>query len=345
MPKFKTLIATTVLALWIAPTNLKAQCTSQQGFITVTLQSVDSGLFQYEWIVTNDENGNGNRLTDVYFQIDAADTSSTSTVVASWTKTKEMVDATWMGLHFAHSGGPVICSGGGSCSQNIETYNYTLNQLVSSVNVRTVQANGQTLDFTNFSSSQPGCEFLPIELASFDATVDGGVVELEWLTASEENSAGFEVEYRRSDKFETIGFVSAAGTSDYVRKYRFLHTPAGPAIGAYRLKMVDLDGTFEYSPIVEIAAQIDSGYFLSEAYPNPFNPRTQLEVAVERDQHVRVDVFDLTGRAVSTLFNGMLSSGTVRMISFDGATLPSGIYLVRATGETFVSNRSVTMLK
>ncbi|NNE35722.1 MAG: hypothetical protein HKN13_10820, partial [Rhodothermales bacterium] len=235
MPKLKTLIITAALALSAAP-SLYAQCTSQQGFITVTLQSVDSGLFQYQWTVINDENGNGNRLVDVYFEIDTADTSSTSTVVASWTKTKDVVDAAWNSLHFTHASGPAICSGGGQCAQNTETYNYTLNQLVSSVRVRTVQANGQTLDFTSFSSSQPGCEFLPIELASFDATVDGGVVKLEWVTASEENSAGFEVEYRRSGHFESIGFVSAAGSSDYLREYSFLHAPTGPAIGAYRLK-------------------------------------------------------------------------------------------------------------
>ncbi len=345
MPKLKTLIVTTVLALWIAPTSLHAQCTSQQGFITVTLQSVDSGLFQYQWVVTNDENGNGNRLTDVFFEIDTADTSSTSTIAASWTKTKEMVEATWMSLHFTHASGPAICSGGGQCAQNTETYNFALNQLVSSVRVRTIQANGQTEDFTNFSSSQPGCEFLPIELASFDATVDGNNVVLSWTTASEENSAGFEVEYRRSDRFEAIGFVSAAGSSDALREYLFRHTPTGPAIGSYRLRMVDLDGTFEYSPVVEIAAIIDGGYYLSQGYPNPFNPTTTLELAVERDQNVRVDVFDVTGRAVSTLFNSFMNTGEVQALSFDGSGLPSGIYLVRATGETFASNRMLTMLK
>ncbi len=344
MSRLVSIIAATTLLAFTVNTAT-AQCSASDGFITVTLDQVNQSLFQYQWTVTNDENGNGNRVTDVWFEIAAADTVSTSTVVAGWTKTIELVDATWTALHFLHASGPRICAGGGSCGSTTETFNYALNQLVSSVRVRTKQANGHEADFTNFSSSQPGCEFLPVELASFDARTDAGAVLLRWTTASEDNSAGFEIQHRRTDVFEAVGFVGAAGVSDHLRDYSFVHQVDGPVTGAYRLKMIDLDGTFEYSPIVEVASSLPEGHYLSPGYPNPFNPEMSIEVIVERDQHVRVEVYDVLGGLVATLVDGVLSAGQNTVLTFRADGLPSGLYIVRAAGATFASHRTVTLLK
>lgn len=341
------LVLTIAVAAFFAAvtSSASAQCSATDGIITVTLDQVNQSQFQYQWTVTNSDNGNGNRLTDVWFEIGSADTVSTSTVVAGWTNTIELVDATWTGLHFLHASGPSICAGGGSCGSTSETFNYALNQLVSSVRVRTIQANGHQADFTNFNSSTPGCEFLPVELASFDAQADARSILLSWTTASEDNSAGFEVQHRRADRFEAIGFVAAAGNSDRLRDYSFVHHIDGPAFGAYRLKMIDLDGTFEYSPIVEIAGSLPDGHYLSPGYPNPFNPEMSIELLVERDQHVRVEVYDVLGGLVATLADRVLSAGQNTVLTFRADGLPSGLYIVRAAGATFGSYRTVTLLK
>lgn len=94
----------------------------------------------------------------------------------------------------------------------------------------------------------------------------------------------------------------------------------------------------EAAPLLRPTAALD-------AYPNPFNPATRLTLRLDRRQHVRVVVFDLTGRRVAHLFDGLLEAGEAHRFAFDAATLPSGVYLVRAIGEDFVAAQPVTLLK
>ncbi len=84
---------------------------------------------------------------------------------------------------------------------------------------------------------------------------------------------------------------------------------------------------------------------LSSAYPNPFNPQANFTLEVAEQQSVRIAVYDALGREVATLFNGTLTAGPAHEFTIDGAGLPSGIYVVRATGEQFTDALSVTLLK
>ena len=84
---------------------------------------------------------------------------------------------------------------------------------------------------------------------------------------------------------------------------------------------------------------------LSAVYPNPFNPQANFTLQVAEQQSVRVSVYDALGREVATLFNGTLGAGPEHAFTINGAGLPSGVYLVRATGEQFTDGLSVTLLK
>jgi len=70
------------------------------------------------------------------------------------------------------------------------------------------------------------------------------------------------------------------------------------------------------------------------AFPNPFNPRTTIEITLPQSGQVTVDVFDLLGRRVETLFSGFKQTGT-HQFALDAAALSSGMYWVRysAAGE------------
>lgn len=81
------------------------------------------------------------------------------------------------------------------------------------------------------------------------------------------------------------------------------------------------------------------------AYPNPFNPETHLTVRVDRRQQVRVEVFEVTGRRMALLYDGPMEPGEAYTLSFEALRLPSGVYLARAAGETFVASRPLTLLK
>lgn len=80
---------------------------------------------------------------------------------------------------------------------------------------------------------------------------------------------------------------------------------------------------------------------IEQPYPNPFTSETRIRLAPETAQHVRVDVFDALGRPVANAFEGFLPAGTERTVTLDGSDWPSGLYLVRATGDAFQETRRI----
>ena len=190
---------------------------------------------------------------------------------------------------------------------------------------------------------------LPVELALFEAVADGpGTAILRWATASEQNNAGFEVQHAvAGGPFEAATFVAGHGTTAEPQRYAFRAEALVPGRHTFRLKQVDLDGTVAYSPTVELAlaAELPEGYRLGAAYPNPFNPTATFELQVQQAQEVRVGLYDVLGREVAVLFDGVVEAGQVREVAIDGGGLPSGLYLYRAEGETFQATRQVTLIK
>ncbi len=170
---------------------------------------------------------------------------------------------------------------------------------------------------------------VPVELSSFTANVNATSVMLKWITASETNNRGFEVE-RKSDngEFVTIGFVNGKGTTTEVQNYSFIDKNLKVGNYSYRLKQVDFDGTFEYSNVVEVFVAAPQEFSLEQNFPNPFNPITQITFNLKVDSDVNLRIFNLLGQEVATLVDGRLSAGTQR-IEFKANELSSGVYFYR----------------
>jgi len=100
-----------------------------------------------------------------------------------------------------------------------------------------------------------------------------------------------------------------------------------------------------YGPEIKVTVDLPGSYQLSEAYPNPFNPQTSFTLSVAREQQVQVEVFNTLGQRVATLHDGMLASNDTRPFTFDATALPSGVYYIRVTGETFSAMRQVLLAK
>ncbi|GAA3979908.1 hypothetical protein GCM10022407_26420 [Hymenobacter antarcticus] len=167
---------------------------------------------------------------------------------------------------------------------------------------------------------------LPVELSAFTATAEGrAAVRLVWATASEKNSARFEVERSTDGRtFAAIGAVAAAGSSTALRSYELLDAtlPASTATLYYRLKQVDQDGSFSYSPVRTVAvAGVAAGLGL---YPNPTHGSgATLTGAVPGTM---VTVFDALGRVVASATADAAGRATLAL----PAGLPMGVYVVRA---------------
>ncbi|MEM6783532.1 MAG: T9SS type A sorting domain-containing protein [Bacteroidota bacterium] len=186
---------------------------------------------------------------------------------------------------------------------------------------------------------------LPVELTSFRATSIGEAVQLDWATSSETVNAGFYIEMvdpaSGTGTYATAGFMRGAGTTAEAQRYSFRLDGLPPGTYQFRLRQVDFDGTFEYSPEVEARVSLDETFRVA-AFPNPFSDTAEIEVAVAQGQAVRVEVFDVLGRRVATLYDGTLSSNAVGRARLDGSALPPGLYLVRIQGERFEELRRLT---
>jgi hypothetical protein len=93
------------------------------------------------------------------------------------------------------------------------------------------------------------------------------------------------------------------------------------------------------------AAGLTGTHALSGAAPNPSAGHAALTLSVAESQGVRVEVLDGLGRRVALLHDGPMAPGTAHRLAFDGADLPPGVYVVRATGETFSDVRILTLTR
>jgi len=192
---------------------------------------------------------------------------------------------------------------------------------------------------------------LPVELVAFEAVADGEAIMLRWETASETNNAGFEIQQRtfgsasKDETWQAVRFVEGYGTTEQAQSYEHHIDYVQPGIHRFRLKQIDYDGTFEYSPEVEVAIGVPGTYRLTAAYPNPFNPETSFSLSVARTQEVQVVVYDVVGRRVALLYDGLFPAETSRSFRFEADTLPSGVYLLRVLGEQFVTTQSLVLTK
>ena len=93
-----------------------------------------------------------------------------------------------------------------------------------------------------------------------------------------------------------------------------------------------------------ISTATPNEFALSAAYPNPFNPVTSMQLALEFDGHTSVKVYNLMGQIVDVLHDGPMSAG-YHQINWEADVVPSGVYLVRTQVGNKVDNQKIMLLK
>ncbi len=186
---------------------------------------------------------------------------------------------------------------------------------------------------------------LPVELSSFTAKVNNGKVELKWQTATEVNNYGFQVERANGDSdWEKIGFVEGHGNSNSPKSYSFTDVVNGSGKYSYRLKQIDVDGSFEYSNVVEVTVTTANKFELLQNYPNPFNPTTTLRFTLAKETPVNITVYNYLGQKVVQVLNKTLSAGT-HTVNFNASKLAGGVYFYRMRAGNFSSTKKMILLK
>ncbi len=197
--------------------------------------------------------------------------------------------------------------------------------------------------------SVTGDDPIPVELTSFTANVNGNDVQLNWSTASETNNSGFEVERNSGHGFVTIAFIEGFGTTSEVNNYSYADNSLNVGSYSYRLKQVDLDGTFSYSNVAAVEVIAPEEYSLDQNYPNPFNPSTIINFNLAADSRVSLKVYDILGTEVTTLINRNFTAGT-HQVEFSAENLNSGMYFYRldaagSEGQEFSSVKKMMLIK
>ncbi len=210
------------------------------------------------------------------------------------------------------------------------------------------------LNSVNFMIAEGIASPLPVELINLSAESNGGNVTINWQTATEVNNYGFEVE-RSTVKGEwlKVGFVEGAGNSNSPKEYSFTdnNLTLTSYFYSYRLKQIDLDGSFTYSIEVKVnSGEKASEFKLEQNYPNPFNPTTTIKYSIPTTHsspvplHVSLVVYNLLGQEVTTLVNEQKPVGNYE-VKFDASNLSSGVYLYNLQAGSYNKTMKMNLLK
>ena len=204
-------------------------------------------------------------------------------------------------------------------------------------------------------------------LKSFTSSVKGSTVILKWITSSEVNNTGFDIERSINQaNWTKIGFVAGSGTTTSARNYTFTDnsiTISGTYY--YRLKQINIDRTFTYyykatGDIVRVKGrnsvlnQSDNNtdsetvssteLLLNQNYPNPFNPSTMIAYSIPQPGNVTMTIYNSIGKSVKVLENGFKNAGSYT-VSFNASALPSGVYIYRIQAGNFEKTKTMLLLK
>ena len=107
-------------------------------------------------------------------------------------------------------------------------------------------------------------------------------------------------------------------------------------------------GAYENGPAVGVEednlATIPASYYISQNFPNPFNPSTKIKYSIPQSSNVVIKVFDILGSEIETLVNEEKPSGTY-VITWYAENLPSGIYFYRLQAGSFIETKKMILIK
>jgi len=278
----------------------------------------------------------------------------------SGTITNPTDNATYTAISDWSSKGTQLGTSGYYCVYNGPENSFTITNIQESTlfTVQVFEYNGtpgaEKYLLTTATGNPNNQTSLPVELTSFTASSLDNKVNLNWQTATEVDNYGFVVERSKSSEvrsqkeqnsWEEIGFVNGHGNSNSPKNYSFFDEDVTSGKYLYRLKQIDNDGDFEYSPIVEVEINnIPTQISLEQNYPNPFNPSTVISFQLPVESKVLLKVYDILGKEITTLINEVKEAGN-HQVNFSGEGLTSGVYFYSLRISQLNGEKNFTNLK
>ncbi len=211
-----------------------------------------------------------------------------------------------------------------------------IGQKLDLVNANYVDSLGASVNFI----ADPTCDVasFPVGLTYFEAELDDlQRVELRWGTSSELNNDYFEIERSADGRvFQPLEKIKGAGNSHSDISYKTMDEDPLPGVSYYRLKQVDLDGTFNYEGIVSVRIELEDEITAKAfAYPNPASDEMHIKISSNEDLPGLVRMFNLGGQLVKQE-NVRIRKG-LNTLDWQIAGLKPGIYFCELVAN--VNNR------
>ncbi|MDB5033373.1 MAG: Glucose/arabinose dehydrogenase, beta-propeller fold [Chlorobi bacterium] len=148
-------------------------------------------------------------------------------------------------------------------------------------------------------------------------------------------------------RLRKIGDHYEAASRKIVRGF---HLPIDAVIIGSKIYVLDLGGAhmiweLDFSAAGAVPAGASSGAILSRPYPNPTSGETRFVVSVPGTQRVVIEARDILGNTIATLHDGIIAADAPQWVTFDGATLPDGVYIITARGETFHRSERISVVR
>jgi len=188
----------------------------------------------------------------------------------------------------------------------------------------------------------------PVQIISFATKIIKNDVELTCNLTTPNKCYGLEVQKGHNDlNFYKIGFVSFANNSS--KCYSFRDKNVSPGLYYYRIKLINKDGTFDFSETILVDIKNFKVFSLLKNYPNPFNSVTEIRYGIPKAGNVTLSILDMKGRMVKTLLNEEKNTGYYS-IKWDGKdkynmSVPSGVYICQMNMAGFAQSIKIVLVK
>lgn len=172
---------------------------------------------------------------------------------------------------------------------------------------------------------------LPLKLISFNVFKQGDQSRLQWFTADEENTNYFEIQKSTDAKnWLAVGNTPAQGGGD--NSYQFTDKTPFAGVNYYRLKMIDKDGKFSFSPIKSITFQTGVSVNIS---PNPAHSIVSIEFGKDQLSTVDISVMDITGKII------FKTNTNTKAYTLNVSQWSKGLYIIQIKNGGSITNHKL----
>lgn len=176
---------------------------------------------------------------------------------------------------------------------------------------------------------------LPVSLLYFELKSENDIVKLNWVTASETNNMGFDIEKSNNGEiWNRVDFVQGNGNSNEIIKYSFVDNQPYSGVSYYRLKQMDFDGKFDYSKVLSINTIKTMNQYFRIA-PNP--TKGMIYFKHNFDEDYKLSIYSIDGRL---MFSKEMGAEELNM---DINSLPLGVYIIEIQNRTSVIKKKIIL--